>query len=259
MPSRELTAGGPEAQPPDRDEPDPETRVELTLFASERYVTRNEARDLHLGRRALDQPAHFLLPLRRALARVVPGAFDAPPRAPWTLAELRGGALRLGLSPRADARLPEVIEAAEALGLSLFDAAARETSQPMRLDRTDMLVAALADVASDGYVILEGGPGGNLYVQAFGEGPDRLRVEAVSSQHLPPELAPTPLAVRALLTMGFEPPDEAVPNFFRVLARNTLAERRFAAERMTRALFDAYSATPRETYRLRSAAPDGAP
>jgi hypothetical protein len=257
--SRELTLGGPDGLRLRWSDPGPETSV--TVFASRpAYVPRSEARDLHLGRRSAPGPAYFLLPLRRALSRLAPGAFDSPPRDPWRFAELRDGALRLDL--RADAHddlLPEVVEAAEALGLSLYDAAAAETSQPMRLDRADLLAEALADVAHDGYLILEGGPGSHLYVQAFGDGADGVLVEAVSSRHLPPELALSPWSVRSLLALGFEPPGEENRNFRQPLPRRTATERGRAATCMLRALVEAYGAELRATYRLRTSPPDELP
>ena len=231
----------------------------VTLFASKSYVTRSEGLALHLGQRELDRPLHFLVPLRRALARIAPGAFDSPPRHPWRVAERRGGAFRLDVNPGGEAELEAAVEAAGGLGLSVYDATTGETSQPMRLDRPDLLTDALGDLDDGGYLILEGGPGDDLYVQAFGDGANQLQLEAVSQRHLPPDLARTVPRIGALTALGFVPPtDDETPNFFATLPRTTRLERSDAAARMVHALLDGYGAALTDTYRLRCWAPGGA-
>lgn len=248
---RSLTAGSPR---PLRD-----ASPGVTFFASRSYVSRSEALELHLGQRELDCPPHFLLPLRRALARIAPGAFDSPPRPPWRVAEGRGGAFRLDVVDGCDAELEDAVDAAGALGLSVYDATMGETSQPMRLDRQDVLTDALDDLDQDGYVILEGGPGHDVYVQAFGDGANHVQLEAVSRHHLPPDLARTMPRVGALTALGFLPPiDDETPNFFARLPCTTALERSHAAARMVRALLEGYGVASSETYRLRCSAPGGA-
>ena len=228
----------------------------VTLFASRSYVTRSEALALHLGQRELDRPAHFLVPLRRALARIAPGAFDSPPRHPWRVAERRGGTFRLDVGHGGNAELEAAVEAAGSLGLSVYDATTGETSQPMRLDRQDLLTDALGDLDDGGYLILEGGPGHDIYVQAFGDGANQVQLEAVSQHHLPPDLARTVPRIGALTALGFLPPtNDETPNFFATLPRTTRLERSHAAARMVRALLEGYGVALTDTYRLRCSAP----
>ncbi|MEM7435928.1 MAG: hypothetical protein AAF436_12305 [Myxococcota bacterium] len=236
--------------------PQREANAGVTLFASESYVTRSEALALHLGQRELDRPAHFLVPLRRALARIAPGAFDAPPRNPWRLAECRGAAFRLDVCHGGDTELEAAVDAAASLGLSVYDATTGETSQPMRLERQDMLADALGDLGEGGYVVLEGGPGDDIYVQAFGDAGNQVQLEAVSEHHLPLDLARTVPRVDALNALGFVPPiDDENPNHFATLPSATPLERSHAAERMTRALLEGYGAAVSDTYRLRCSGP----
>lgn len=231
----------------------------MTFFASRSYVTRSEALAFHLGERELDRPAHFLVALRRALARIAPGAFDSPPRHPWRVAECRGGAFHLDVEQPGNAELEAAVEAAGALGLSVYDATTGETSKPMRLDRQDVLTDALADLDDGGYLILEGGPGHDIYVQAFGDGANQVQLEAVSQHHLPPELARTVPRIGTLEALGFLPPtNDDCPNFFATLPRSTRLERSHAAARMIRALLEGYGAVLTDTYRLRCSAPGGA-
>lgn len=229
----------------------------VTLFAACSYVTRREALALHLGHRDLDRPAHFLVPLRRALARIAPGAFDSPPRHPWRVAERRGGAFRLDVDHGCHVELEAAVEAARVLGLSVYDATTGETSQPMRLDRQDLLTDALGDLDDGGYLILEGGPCDDIYVQAFGDGANQVQLEAVSPRHLPPDLARTVPRIDALTALGFLPPTHETPNFFVTLPRAARLERSRAAARMVRALVEGYGVAPTETYRLRCSAPAG--
>ncbi|MEM7135123.1 MAG: hypothetical protein AAF500_01020 [Myxococcota bacterium] len=229
-----------------------EASLGVTLFASESYVTRSEALALHLGQRELDRPAHFLVPLRRALARIAPGAFDAPPRNPWRRAECRGGAFRLDVCPGGDAELEAAVDAAGEMGLSVYDATTRETSQPMRLDRQDVLADALGDLENGGYVVLEGGPGDDIYVQAFADEGNQLQLEAVAQHHLPLDLTRTLPCVDALDALGFvRPTGDETPNHFTTLLSTTRRQQRHAAERMVRALLEGYGAAMSETYRLR--------
>ncbi|MEM8605782.1 MAG: hypothetical protein AAGF92_01655 [Myxococcota bacterium] len=230
----------------------------VTLFASGSYVTRSEALALHLGQRELDRPAHFLVPLRRALARIAPGAFDSPPRHPWRVAERRGGAFRLDVGEAGHAELEAAVEAASTLNLSVFEATTGETSQPMRLDQEDLLTDALSDLDDDGYLILEGGSDYDIYVQALGEGRKQVQLEAVSKHHLPPDLARTLPRVDALEALGFRSPtDEESANLVAILPRTTRVERSHAAARLVRALHEGYDVALTETFRLRCSAPEG--
>ncbi|HJL18237.1 MAG TPA: hypothetical protein RMH99_21415 [Sandaracinaceae bacterium LLY-WYZ-13_1] len=213
----------------------------FTVWYAPRFVTRRAAARIHAGEPSPSR-ATWLLHLRRALSRALPGLFDAEPGD--CIVRVRADALHLDVGERfardVALQLPLI---ARDLDLTVFDGGARELMQPVRASDARTLEDALTELEPDACVVVEGGLDDRLYVQAFVEGPRgarRLALEAVSSSFLPPTLRLSSEAHEALRYLGWCPAGESCPNHHATRPHATAGGRRAAAHLLSRTLMDAY-------------------
>jgi len=226
----------------------------FTLWYAPRFVTRRAAARVHAGGPSPSR-ATWLLRLRWALSRALPGLFDAAPGD--CVSRVRPGALQLDVGERfaeeVELELPPI---ARDLGLTVFDGGACELMQPVRAADAATLEDALTELEPDGHVVVEGGPDDQLYVQAFVDGPGHARwlaLEAVSDSRLPPPLRLRPEAHDALRRLGWRPAGERCPNHHATRPHNRADGRRAAARLLSCTLIEAYGFSADAVLGLRSA------
>jgi len=211
-------------------------RRAFTVWRPPHHASLGEAARIAAGADS-PTPATWILPLRRGLAPLVPGALEPTAHPRRGGAHLRGGVLRLRVSAWTAPTVADALHrAARSLELAVFDHDTGTLSQPILASSATGIARALDDLRGGAAARIQIGDGDADFLRASLEhvaGEPRLVLETGGGPRAEP-----------LLRRGWSPVARAEAGYRLDLPWTLRPHREAAARHVSAALLDAFSRAP---------------